>query len=93
MPTMVLVFCLEYAGGTSEALPGVFASVRRRFQGVGGTGLLPEVQRYYGFRNNYVAHVKKEELTDPQVARSALGQWVETLGALHAAVASTDGAP
>lgn len=85
MPTGVLMFCLDYAVKTDEGLPGVFAAVRTKFGPLAKSDLPMLVKNCYDFRNMYIAHAKAE-LTDRAKAHEALGLWVRTLLALHAAV-------
>jgi len=84
MPTGVLVFCLDYARKDSEPLGGVFASIRSSFAVLADTDLRERLDHVYNFRNDYIAHEKKE-LSDTEVARQALGDWASTLATLHAA--------
>ena len=84
MPTGLLIFALEYSQKDEESPGGIFAAVRKRFGDLAKTPLLDLVKGVYSFRNDYIAHEKKE-LNDVEVTRSALKQWVEALTALQAA--------
>ena len=76
MPTGVLKFCLEYAESPTDNIGGVFASIRKNFRPLRGTGLLKLLNEVYDFRNTYIAHQEKN-LTDVNEARGALKKWVE----------------
>lgn len=82
MPTGVLVFCLEYAGGDSTPPGGVFSAVRSRFAELTATPLRELIQQAYDFRNTYIAH-QKQELTDAQIAREALSRWIQAMKLLQ----------
>jgi type III restriction enzyme len=84
MPTGLLIFALEYAEKEEEGLGGIFAAVRKRFADLAKTPLLDLVKWVYSFRNDYIAHEKKE-LNDVETTRSALKQWVEALRSLQTA--------
>lgn len=89
MPTGALSFALDYASKVAEEpLPGVYAAIRARFASLTGTGLPMLVRETYDFRNAYIAHAK-QELTDLEVTRKALREWIQTLIALHDAVRTT----
>jgi type III restriction enzyme len=75
MPIGVLKFCLEYAESSVDGIGGLFASVRKRFADLRGSGLLKLVSDVYDFRNTYVAH-QEQELKDLQATREALKKWV-----------------
>jgi type III restriction enzyme len=83
MPTGLLVNCLEHAG-TSKPLGGVFGAIVTQFAPLLDTPLRPLTKQVYDFRNDYIAHEKKE-LTDVELTRSALKTWVEDLYQLNAA--------
>jgi type III restriction enzyme len=89
MPTGILLFCLEYAAKDEEAPRGIFNSVRRRFGPLAKTELPDLVREFYVFRNTYVAHAKAD-LGEREKARTALGTWISTVRALHAAVAGVE---
>jgi len=78
MPVGVLRFCLEYAGGDG-AYGGVFAAIKENFADLGGSGLGEMVNSQYDFRNEYVAHVDNEPLTDRGIAEDALRSWIKLL--------------
>jgi len=82
MPTGVLQFCLDYAAKVAEPLPGIYAAVRKEFSGLAATGLPKQVKEFYDFRNTYIAH-SKSELTEVELTRHALREWIRTLVALH----------
>jgi type III restriction enzyme len=84
MPTGLLVFCLDYASGASETLPGIFSTIRKHFRDLSGSPLRDLVQRVYEFRNTYIAH-QKAELTDPATTKDALRIWIEAMGAANTA--------
>jgi len=85
MPTGVLTFCLDYASSEGEPLPGIFASVRKRFGDLANSKLKALATRIYDFRNTYIAH-EKAELTSAEAARAAVTTWIEALAILSAAV-------
>jgi len=78
MPVGVLRFCLEYAGGDG-AYGGVFAAIKENFADLDGSGLGEMVNSQYDFRNEYVAHVDNEPLTDRGIAEDALRSWIKLL--------------
>jgi len=84
MPTGLLKFALEYAKKDTEPVPGIFTSLRTRFADLSEPILRDLVSEMYDFRNDYIAHQKKE-LTDEAVARKSLKDWIETLVKLHMA--------
>jgi type III restriction enzyme len=76
-PIGLLRWCLQYARKPNAAVGGVFHDVGKQFSTV------PEeiyrlVSNINTFRNDYVAHQEKE-LTDPVLARKALGEWAQGL--------------
>ena len=81
MPMGLLVFCLDYSKN-SLSINGVFRSIENRFGKFNKTNLFDRVLNIKEFRNNYVAHQEKE-LTDPQLAKKELGNWIGGLIALH----------
>lgn len=83
MPTGLLVNVLEHAG-TSKPLGGVFGAVVTEFAPLLDTPLRSLTKQVYEFRNDYIAHEKKE-LTDVELTRSALKTWVEDLFQLNTA--------
>ncbi len=85
MPTGVLSFCFDYATRPDAPLPGVFTSVREKFSSLATTDLPKLVRDFYAFRNKYVAHAAAD-LTDRDLARKALAQWMQTLLALQSAM-------
>jgi type III restriction enzyme len=93
MPTGVLLFCLEYAGKDKEAPNGILGAVRERFSDLAGTELHMVLQTQYDFRNEYIAHEKREPLRSAELAREALGTWVDVLVKLRGCVESREPAP
>ena len=83
MPTGLLVNVLDHAG-TSKPLGGVFGAVVTEFAPLLDTPLRSLTKQVYEFRNDYIAHEKKE-LTDVELTRSALKTWVEDLFQLNTA--------
>jgi type III restriction enzyme len=79
MPTGLLLFCLEYARKDQPAAGGIFNAVRANFADLAATDLGALLQRQYNFRNEYIAHEKREPLRSPEAAREALQTWVEAL--------------
>ncbi|HEV2328878.1 MAG TPA: DEAD/DEAH box helicase family protein [Verrucomicrobiae bacterium] len=72
-PIGLLRWCLQYARKPNAAVGGVFDVVGKQF-----SAMPDEIYRLVSsintFRNDYVAHQEKE-LTDPVLARKALGEW------------------
>jgi type III restriction enzyme len=83
MPTGLLVNVLEHAG-TSKPLGGVLGAVVTQFAPLLDTPLRTLTKQVYDFRNDYIAHEKKE-LNDVEVTRTALKTWVEDLVQLNSA--------
>lgn len=79
MPTGVLLFCLEYDPKPSDVLPGIFEAARVAFTDLRHTDVPALLRRAYNFRNTYIAHEKGEQLVDPNVAESALREWVQLI--------------
>ena len=87
MPTGVLLFCMEYAGKDKEAPNGLLTHVRAQFKDLSGSELRGVLQAQYDFRNEYIAHEKREPLRSVEAARDALGTWIDALVRLRALVA------
>ncbi len=85
MPTGLLIFCLDYAKKDTDPLPGIFTTVRTGFSKLAATALYDLLERYYEFRNTYIAH-EKEQLEDVDTTREGLKTWIDTLTSLHAAI-------
>lgn len=84
MPTGLLAAWLEIAGGDGELPEGIFKAARECLRDLAATPLPKLIRSVYNFRNEYIAHEKKE-LTDSATARAALADWVKVLSGLHAA--------
>jgi len=83
-PIGLLRWCLQSARGPKPSAPGILAAVSQRFSGVPDE-TYKLLCRINTFRNDYVAHPNKE-LTDPGLARTALGEWLtglRTIWRLH----------
>jgi type III restriction enzyme len=76
-PIGLLRWCLQYAGESTGPTEAVFGVVKRRFTGVAAE-IYKLVSNIDTFRNDYVAHQKKE-LTDSALARKALAEWASGL--------------
>lgn len=85
MPTGLVIFCIEYAGGKKSHDVGVLTVVKEQFAEFAGSGLEQRVREQYEFRNTYVAHEKHEPLQSVEAAREGLANWIGTLVALRAA--------
>lgn len=83
MPTGLLIFCIEYAGGKKPPEAGVLAVVKDRFADLTGSEIEDDLGAQYSFRNTYVAHEKHEPLQSVEVAREALQTWIKVLQALR----------
>ena len=81
MPLGLLEFCLKYCL-QSHQVAGVFEAVRKEFIQLADGPLHDHVESIYQFRNQHVAHVNIE-LTDVELARAGLKQWVNGLAALY----------
>jgi type III restriction enzyme len=84
MPTGVLLFCMEYAAKPKHDAAGILQAVVVRFSDLAATDLAAAVKRQYDFRNEYIAHEKREPLRSVEAARSALGVWTDVLRQLRA---------
>lgn len=92
MPTGLLIFCLEYAGKTDGARGGILGDVHTAFAELAQADLLLTLKAQYEFRNEYIAHEKREPLRSAQAAREALDNWFDALLRLRAATATSDAA-
>jgi Type III restriction enzyme, res subunit len=72
-PIGLLRWCLQYSRKPNVAAGAVFAAVNRQFSDV-PSEIYRLVSNINTFRNDYVAHQEKQ-LTDPALARKALGEW------------------
>jgi type III restriction enzyme len=84
MPTGLLVFCLDYASKEQSTRVGVLQAVQVEFKDIAASDLGDVVKRQYDFRNEYVAHEKREPLRSVEAARDALGVWIDALVRLRA---------
>ena len=78
MPIGLLIWCLEYTRKSRREIGGVFESVRKEFASLEQTDLLETIESIYDFRNKYIAH-QDRELTDLELARTALKEWATGL--------------
>lgn len=85
MPTGVLLFCFEYAEKDEATRGGIFDAVRVGFGELAQSDLPGLVKKQYDFRNEYIAHEKREPLRSPEAARAALRTWAGALVRLRAA--------
>ncbi len=90
MPMGLLRWCLEYAKSPRTPPGGVFNAVKMRFAQAAKTNLPDTVERIYSFRNEFIAHQEKE-LTDLDVARQAMLEWIGSLR--ESLAASEDASP
>ncbi|HTV76446.1 MAG TPA: hypothetical protein VMD57_05545, partial [Candidatus Baltobacteraceae bacterium] len=72
-PIGLLRWCLQYTQKSNVAVGAVFDVVNQQFSGV-SEEIYRLVSNINTFRNDYVAHQEKQ-LTDPTLARKALGEW------------------
>lgn len=72
-PIGLLRWCLRYARKPNAVVGGIFDVVGRQFSTI-SEEIYRLVSSINTFRNDYVAHQEKE-LTDPVLARKALGEW------------------
>lgn len=77
-PLGLLRTCFDYALNDNAKLTGVFDALKSEFRITGGRKLLDRVTSINDFRNKYVAH-QTDRLTDPQLAKKALVEWIEGL--------------
>jgi type III restriction enzyme len=83
-PLGLLCFCLDYAFNDPLNLRGVFEAIKKGFAPIKDSGLYTAVKDMNVFRNQHVAHQGKE-LTDMNVAKEGLRQWIRGLILLLAA--------
>jgi type III restriction enzyme len=83
MPTGLLIFCLEYATGEGAPPCGIFEAIRGNFSDLASSDLRARLRTQYEFRNEYVAHEKREPLRSTEAARDALRLWVRLLSELR----------
>lgn len=91
MPTGVLLFCLEYAAKPKPDSAGILQAVEVRFSDLAATDLAAAVKKQYDFRNEYIAHEKREPLRSVDAARAALGVWTGVLQQLRAVNVASPG--
>jgi type III restriction enzyme len=78
MPMGLLRWCLEYAKSPRTPPGGIFNAVKIKFEAAAKTNLPDTVERIYSFRNEFIAHQEKE-LTDLDVAKQAMIDWIGSL--------------
>ena len=78
----LLCSCFDYALRDNTEVEGVFVAIRESFRFPGAHNLLSQIRKVNNFRNNYVAHSNKEELTDKSLTEQYLKHWVDTLALL-----------
>lgn len=83
MPTGLVIFCIEYAGGTKSHATPVLQEVKSSFGDLSAGELEEALRAQYDFRNTYVAHEKHEPLQSVEVARPQLSNWIKTLELLR----------
>ena len=79
MPTGLLLFCLDYASKDRPGVSGVLAAVRSAFHDLAGGEVPMLLRAQYDFRNEYIAHEKREPLRSVNAARDALETWTQLL--------------
>lgn len=79
MPTGVLLFCLEYAAKPKPESTGILQAVETRLRDLADTDLGARLKAQYDFRNEYIAHEKREPLRSVEAARGALKTWADVL--------------
>ncbi len=79
MPTGLLLFCLDYASKDEPGRGGIFDAVRTSFRDLVATDLPGRLKAQYDFRNEYIAHEKREPLRSEEAAREALQIWTQVL--------------
>lgn len=82
-PLGMLRSCLDFALNDTTQIGGVFDAINSEMRFSGGRDLLDRVRSINDFRNTHVAH-QESPLTDPQPARKALVEWIETMEKLSA---------
>lgn len=68
----------EYAKSPRTPPGGIFNAVKIKFEAAAKTNLPDTVERIYSFRNEFIAHQEKE-LTDLDVAKQAMIDWIGSL--------------
>jgi type III restriction enzyme len=79
MPTGLLLFCIEYAIKDEPGAGGIFDAVRSSFSDLASSELPALLKTQYDFRNEYIAHEKREPLRSVEASRQALGTWTSLL--------------
>lgn len=82
MPTGLLLFALEYAS-TGKPEGGVLGAICSSFSELSDSDLVGDLKQQYDFRNEYIAHEKREPLRSPEAAEEALQLWVSVLSRLR----------
>lgn len=88
MPTGLLLFCLEYARADNTPEQGILGDVRSGFADIAHDELDQRLKAQYDFRNEYIAHEKREPLRSTEAAREALGVWTNVLARLRSVISS-----
>jgi len=85
MPISLLSFCLEYAKMDPPLeVGGIFETIRKEFAKINRSHLCDRVNHIRAFRNKYVAHQKEDtELTDIELVRVELKNWISGLSAIY----------
>lgn len=89
MPTGVLLFCLEYAAKPTPGSTGILRSVETELADIATTDLGSELKKQYDFRNEYIAHEKREPLRSVEASKDALRTWAGVLVRLRNEVSSS----
>jgi len=76
-PIGLLRWCLQYSRKSNVTTGAIFDVVNQQFSGL-SEDIYRLVSSINTFRNDYVAHQEKK-LTDPALARAALGEWAPGL--------------
>lgn len=84
MPTGLLLFCLEYAAKDEPGRGGILDEVRSGFNELASGDLPRLLKTQYDFRNEYIAHEKREPLRSVEAAREALKVWTDVLVMMRA---------
>lgn len=82
-PIGLLRWVLQQPREKKPDVGGIFATIFERF-GFADKDTYKLVCTVNAFRNDYIAHQVKGELTDPAQAKEALGQWIKCLTILWA---------
>jgi len=78
MPIGLLRWCLDYARHSQRMVGGMFQSVKTCFAKIAEVDLSEVIDRIYVFRNEYIAH-QDRELSDPNLVKQALTEWIQGL--------------